>query len=25
VTVYYWDESADKDGYIAAVIWDPGK
>jgi hypothetical protein len=24
VTVYYWDESPDKDGYIAAVIWDPG-
>ncbi len=23
VTVYYWDESPEKDGYIAAVIWDP--
>jgi hypothetical protein len=25
VTVYYWDESPQKDGYIAALIWDPGK
>lgn len=23
VTVYYWDESAEKDGYIAATIWEP--
>ncbi len=24
VTVHYWDESPEKDGYIAATIWDPG-
>ena len=24
VTIYYWDQSADKDGFIAATIWDPG-
>lgn len=23
VTVYYWDESPTKDGYIVATIWDP--
>lgn len=25
VTVYYWDQSSDKDGYIAATIWNPGR
>ncbi|HUZ46496.1 MAG TPA: sialidase family protein [Terriglobia bacterium] len=25
VTVYYWDASPQKDGLIAATIWDPGR
>lgn len=25
VTVYYWDESPQKDGFIAATLWDPGE